>query len=92
MQPNLKAVTRSPVPKSLHKKSVQFPSKSDETDLKSLRLNFPRQSFAVNSTSSSSSSSSKRGSDRAQVKTHSPNALAIHQMQRISGKVVLKTS
>lgn len=70
MQPNLKAVTRSPVPKSLHKKSVQFPSKSDETDLKSLRLHFPRQSFAVNSTSSSSSRKFfKRGSDRAQVKT-----------------------
>lgn len=71
MQPNLKAVTRSLVPKSLHKKSVQFPSKSDETDLKSLRLHFPRQSFAVNSTSSSSSSRKffKRGSDRAQVKT-----------------------
>lgn len=72
MQPNLKAVTRSLVPKSLHKKSVQFLSKSDETDLKSLRLHFPRQSFAVNSTCSSSSSSRKffkRGSDRAQVKT-----------------------
>lgn len=64
----------------LHKKTVQFPSKSDKTDLKSLRLHFPRQSFAMNSTSSGSRKFLKeaaiehRWKHKSEFFSHSPDA------------------